>query len=53
MYRIYFDGNEGPDDPADRYGLWLTKSKEDLVRIPGGPQEGMLVTIYMTGEIEM
>jgi hypothetical protein len=51
MHRIYFDGNEGPD--SHRYGLWLDKSLEDLAKIPGGPREGMMVTIYMTGEIEM
>jgi hypothetical protein len=53
MYRIYFDGNEGPDEPANRYGLWLDKSKKDLANIPGGPVEGMLVTIYMVAEMEM
>jgi hypothetical protein len=51
MHRIYFDGNDGPDDHT--YGLWLSKSIEDLAKIPGGPKEGMLVTIYMIGEIEM
>jgi hypothetical protein len=50
MYRIYFDANEGPD--SERYGLWLTKSMSDLAKIPGGPQHGMVVTIYMVGEIE-
>jgi hypothetical protein len=53
MHRIYFDGNEGPDEPDNRYGLWLDRSKRDLAKIPGGLQEGMLVTIYMVGEIEM
>ena len=51
MYRIYFDGNEGTEDHS--YGLWLPKSIEDLARIPGGPTEGMLVTIYMINEVEM
>jgi hypothetical protein len=51
MHRIYFDSNDGPDD--DTYGLWLSKSVEDLANIPGGPNQGMLVTIYMIGEIEM
>jgi|HubBroStandDraft_1064217.scaffolds.fasta_scaffold72385_4 hypothetical protein len=51
MHRIYFDSNDGPDD--DTYGLWLSKSIEDLAHIPGGPNQGMLVTIYMIGEIEM
>jgi hypothetical protein len=51
MNRIYFDSNEGPNDHA--YGLWLAKSLEDIAMIPGGPKEGMLVTIYMIGEIEM
>lgn len=50
MYRVYFDGNEGTGD--GRYGLWLGKSRRDLAQIPGGPQEGMTVTIYMVGEIE-
>jgi hypothetical protein len=50
MYRIYFDGNEALD--TERYGLWLAKSVADLAKIPGGPQQGMIVTIYMVGEIE-
>jgi hypothetical protein len=49
--RIYFDSNDGPD--SERYGLWLDKSLEDLAKIPGGPREGQIVTIYMVGEIEM
>jgi hypothetical protein len=49
--RIYFDTNEGAS--ADAYGLWLEKSKQDLAKIPGGPKEGMKITIYMIGEIEM
>lgn len=54
-HRVYFDGNDGLDDPQGHcsYGLWLTASKADLALIPGGPQAGMIVTIYMTGEIEM
>ena len=52
MHRIYFDSNEGSSG-NDRYGLWLARSREDLAKIPGGPREGMLVTIYMTGEVEM
>jgi hypothetical protein len=51
MHRIYFDGNEGTEDHS--YGLWLSKSAEDLATISGGPRQGMLVTIYMIGEIEM
>jgi hypothetical protein len=51
MPRIYFDSNEGTED--NLYGLWLSKSTEDLAKIPGGPEAGMLVTIYMIGEIEM
>jgi hypothetical protein len=51
MHRIYFDSNDGPDDHV--YGLWFSKSIEDLAKIPGGPKEGMLVTIYMIEEIEM
>jgi hypothetical protein len=50
MHRIYFDGNEGPDD--ERYGLWLSKSRADLAKIPGGPRQGLVVTIYMVGEVE-
>jgi hypothetical protein len=51
MNRIYFDSNDRPDN--DRFGLWLNKSLEDLSKIPGGPRDGLIVTIYMTGEIEM
>lgn len=50
MYRVYFDTNEGTDHG---YGLWLDASKRDLSDIPGGPQEGMRIIIYMTGELEM
>jgi hypothetical protein len=50
MHRIYFDTNEGSDGG---YGLWLGASKDDLALIPDGPQEGMHVVIYMTGELEM
>lgn len=50
MYRIYFDTNEGVKGD---YGLWLSASKKDLDRIPNGPQDGMRVIIYMTGELEM
>jgi hypothetical protein len=51
MHRIPFDSNEGTE--TSDYGLWLGKSKEDLAKIPGRPQEGLRVTIYMIGEIEM
>ena len=51
MYRVYFDGNEGTED--DLYGLWLPRSAADLAQIPGGPAEGMLITIYAVGEVEM
>jgi len=51
MNRIYFDSNEGTE--TNNYGLGLDKSREDLAKIPGGPHEGMKVTIYMIGEIEM
>ena len=51
-HRVFFDTNEGPEG-LDRYGLWLDKSIKDLANIPGGPREGMLVTIYMTGEVEI
>jgi hypothetical protein len=51
MYRIYFDGNDA--DEAGRYLLYLDRSRQDLAAIPGGPQEGTQVTIYMVGEIEM
>jgi hypothetical protein len=50
MHRIYFDTNEGVENG---YGLWLPTSKEDIGRIPDGPQDGMRVIIYMTGELEM
>jgi len=50
MHRVYFDTNEGT---MEGYCLWLNASMEDLSRIPGGPQEGMRVIIYMTGELEM
>jgi hypothetical protein len=51
MHRVYFDGNDRTE--RNCYGLWLAKSKEDLAKIPSGPQEGMKVTIYSIGEIEM
>jgi len=51
MHRVYFDTNAGPGG-VERYGLWLTKSVEDLAHIPGGPRDGMLVVIYMGGEVE-
>jgi hypothetical protein len=51
MYRIYFDSNDG--GAGGGYLLSLRRSREDLAKIPGGPKEGMLVTIYMIGEIEM
>jgi hypothetical protein len=51
LHRVYFDGNEGTE--TNLYGLWLKKSEADLAKIPGGPREGMKVTIYMIGEIEM
>jgi hypothetical protein len=50
MHRIYFDTNEGIDGA---YGLWLDASKRDIARIPNGPEHGMRVIIYMTGELEM
>lgn len=49
-HRVYFDGNDATED--GRYGLWLGKSREDLTRIDGGPKEGMIVTVYMIGEVE-
>ncbi|MGO4683471.1 hypothetical protein [Hyphomicrobium sp. 2TAF46] len=51
MHRIYFDSNERVE--IGLYGLWLDKSRDDLAKIPGGPKEGLIVTIYMIGEIEM
>ncbi len=51
VHRIYFDSNDRTE--VNVYGLWLNTSKEDLAKIPGGPQEGTKVVIYMTGEIEM
>ena len=50
MHRIYFDTNEGR---RDGYGLWLDASRQDLAQIADGPQDGMRVIIYMTGELEM
>ncbi len=51
MYRICFDGNDA--DEAGRYLLHFDRSRQELAEIPGGPKEGMQVTIYMVGEIEM
>jgi hypothetical protein len=51
MYRIYFDCNDSAE--TGNYGLWLGRSIADLAKIPGGPKEGMKVTIYMSDEIEM
>ena len=51
MYRIYFDSNEGNE--RGNCGLGLNRSVEDFAKIPGGPKDGMTVTIYMIGEIEM
>jgi len=50
MHRVYFDTNASV---GDCFLLWLDKSKEDLARIPGGPKEGLIVTIYMIGEVEL
>jgi hypothetical protein len=52
VHRIYFDTNAGSPD-HDGYPLWFETSKQDLARIPDGPQEGMRVVIYMTGELEV
>jgi hypothetical protein len=43
MDRIYFDGTEGTE--TGQYGLWLSRSIEDLGKIPGGPKDGMKVTL--------
>jgi hypothetical protein len=51
MHRIYFDSNDS--DEHGRYLLHVNRALADLARIPGGPKEGMLITIYMIGEIEM
>jgi hypothetical protein len=51
VHRIYFDTNAGTE--TGRYGLWLEQSISDLAKIPGGPQEGMRVVIYMSREGEM
>jgi hypothetical protein len=51
MNRIYFDGNDA--DETGRYLLYLDRSRKELAEISGGPREGMRVTIYMIGEIEM
>ncbi len=50
MHRVYFDSNASI---GHCFLLWLDKSKGDLARIPGGPKEGLIVTIYMIGEIEL
>jgi hypothetical protein len=52
MHRIYFDTNDSLPD-HDGYPLHLDAAKQDLARIPGGPQDGMRVVIYMTSELEM
>jgi hypothetical protein len=52
MHRIYFDTNHRLPD-RDGYPLSLDTAEKDLARIPGGPQEGMRVVIYMTDELEM
>ena len=49
--RIFFDTNEG--DPPVAYWLTLPLSKADLGALEPQPREGMLVTIYMSGELEM
>lgn len=51
MHRIYASGNDC--DKNGCFVLWLDKSREDLAKIPGGPREGMVVTIYGIGEFEM
>jgi hypothetical protein len=51
MHRIYFDTNSGTETGG--YGLWFDQSINDLSLIPGGPQDGMRVVIYMSGEGEM
>ena len=51
MHRIFFDTNDM--DETYRYVLHFDRSREELAKIPGGPKEGMQVTIYMIGEIEM
>ncbi|MBN8992809.1 MAG: hypothetical protein J0H42_31615 [Rhizobiales bacterium] len=52
MHRIYFDANDSVPH-HEGYPLHLDAAKKDLARIPGGPQEGMRVVIYMTDELEM
>lgn len=49
--RVYFDGNDAVDN--GRYWLGSAKSIQDMAEIPGGPKEGLQVTISMIGEIEM
>jgi hypothetical protein len=51
MHRIYFDSNDC--DEAQRYLLHLSRAREELAKISSGPKEGMQITIYMIGEIEM
>jgi hypothetical protein len=51
MHRVYGSGNDCDKD--GNFVLWLDKSREDLAKIPGGPREGMTVTIYEVGEFEL
>jgi hypothetical protein len=51
MHRIYASGNDCDNEGS--FVLWLDKSREDLANIPGGPCEGMMVTVYENGEFEM
>jgi hypothetical protein len=39
MYRVYFDGNDA--DEIGRYLLHLNRSRQELAKIPGGPQSGI------------
>jgi len=51
MHRIYFDENEGPGEyPGDdRYALWLSKSLEDIARLPQPLADGDRVQLYWSG----
>ena len=50
MYRIYFDSNNGVDGG---YSLSCFGSLQDIAPIEAKLREGMHVTLYMTGEMEL
>lgn len=52
LSKVFFDTNEATDD-GKHCILWLDQSIKDLAKIAGGPKEGMVVVVYMLGEVEM